>query len=196
MKKARRTKKKGNYFRRYLLIAVFLFVSAAAASYLYFKPKLAFEVPFIENIESQHAETRSGDEEEKSLRLYKSRTDVPNDNDDLRRGALLVTAEDIIKKSLEPLNVKLLDLYMDKNGTIYADFSSELIKNFNGDASEEYRLIADLYEKIKINIPDFRSLKILIDGKEADSFGGHIDISKPIGEKIEGVIQRKTYRYF
>ena len=86
---------------------------------------------------------------------------------------------------MQPYNVRLLDLYMDKNGDVYVDLSDELRKNFNGDASEEYQIIAGLYKNIKTNIPDFKSLKILVGGKEAESFGGHIDISNPIGETIE-----------
>ena len=74
---------------------------------------------------------------------------------------------------------------MDKNSDIYVDFSDELRKNFNGDASEERQIIAGLYKSIKANVPDFESLRILINGKEAESFGGHIDISVPIGDAIE-----------
>ncbi len=196
MKRARRTRKTKSYFWHYLLVVVLVFITSTTASYLYFKPKLAFKVPFIENIESQRLGTKSNEVEEDSLRLYKSRREGLFDNDKLRRGTLLVTTEDVIRKYMEPRGVKLLDLYMDKYGTIYADFSSELRKNFNGDAFDEYQIIADLYKRIRINAPNFNSLKILIDGKEVESFGGHIDISKPIGEKIEGVIQRKTYRYF
>jgi hypothetical protein len=31
-------------------------------------------------------------------------------------------------------------------------------------------------------------MKILIEGREVDSLGGHIDISIPIGEEIAGII--------
>ncbi len=190
MRKTRRTKKTKKYFRYYLFTCLLVYITVAVSSYFYLKPKLAFKVPFIENIESQQTEAKQDKEEVNPLRLYRSRLNNISANKDL------INAEDAIKKYLKPLKIKLLDLYMDKKGTIYADFSGELRKNFKGDASEEYRIIADLYRKIKITVPAFRSLKILIDGKEAESFGGHIDISKPIGEKIEGVIQRKTYRYF
>lgn len=196
MKRARRTRKTKSYFWHYLLVTALVFITSTTASYLYFKPRLAFKVPFIENIESQQLGTKSNEGEENFLRLYKSRREGLFDNDELRRGTLLVTAEDIIREYMEPRGVKLLDLYMDKYGTIYADFSSELRKNFNGDAFDEYQIIADLYKRMRINAPNFNSLKILINGKEVESFGGHIDISKPIGEKIEGVIQRETNRYF
>ncbi len=196
MKKARRTKKIKSYFWYYLLAAVLIFSTSITVSYLYWKPKLAFEAPFIENIESQRLDTKPDEREENSLRLYESRHEDSSFNDELRRSALLVTAEDVIRKYMEPRSVKLLDLYMDKNGIIYADFSSDLRKNFDGDAFDEYQIIADLYKRLRMNVPYFRALKILMDGKEAESFGGHIDISKPIGEKIEGITRRETNRYF
>ncbi|MEF9437441.1 MAG: hypothetical protein L0922_01325 [Candidatus Mariimomonas ferrooxydans] len=196
MKKAQRTKKTKSYFWYYLLAAVLIFSTSITASYLYLKPKLAFKAPFIENIESQRLDTKTDEGEENSLRLYESKRKDSSFNDELRRSALLVTAEDVIRKYMEPRSVKLLDLYMDKTGTIYADFSSELRKNFNGDAFDEYQIIADLYKRLRLNVPYFRALKILIDGKEAESLGGHIDISKPIGEKIEDITKRETNRYF
>lgn len=197
MKKARRTKKTKTYFWRYLLIAILVFITGAIPSYFYFKPRLAFKAPFIENIESQRLRAKSNKGEKDSIRLYKSPLEgLSENNDKLRKDVLLVTAEDVIKKYMEPYGAKLLDLYMDKEGTIYADFSGELRKEFNGDAFDEYQIIAGLYKSVKINVPTLNSLKMLIDGKEVDSFGGHIDISNPIGEKIEYVIQRKTNRYF
>ncbi|GBE04784.1 hypothetical protein BMS3Abin10_00400 [bacterium BMS3Abin10] len=196
MKKKRRIKKPRIRFRHYLLAAVILFTAATLLSYLYFKPMMETEVPFIKEIESQRLKAKTDENNDGPGRLYASREEGLSGDDRFGRGRLLVRAEDIIKAYMEPHNVKLLDLYMDKNGIIYADLSSELRKNFNGDASEEYQLILDLYDRMKKSIPGFSSLKILIDGKEVESFGGHIDISKPIGEEIRGVIVRKTYRHF
>jgi hypothetical protein len=73
---------------------------------------------------------------------------------------------------------------MDKDGIIYIDFGDELKKNFRGDALEELNIIGGLYKGIKSAVPGFNALKILIEGRETESFGGHIDISRPIGEEI------------
>lgn len=186
MKKARRIKKTKTYFWHYLLIMILVFTTGAIAGYFYFKPRLTFKSPFIENIETQRLRAKSYENEKDSLELYKSpTTELLENNNELRKDILLATVEDVIKKYMQPYNTKLLDLYMDKNGAIYADFSNELIKKFNGDVSDEYQIIAGLYKNIKATAPDFNSLKILVDGKDVESFGGHIDISKPIGEAIE-----------
>ncbi len=195
MKKRRRlTKKRRSHFWLYLVTATF--IASTTASYLYFKPMFALETPFIEDIETQNAEKQIDEQGESSLRLYDSGQDDLFDNDVNRRANLLVTAEDIIRRYMGTYSVRLLDLYMDGEGTIYADFGSELRKNFGGDAFDEYQIIARLYKSIEKNVQGFSALKILIEGKEVESFGGHIDISRPIGEDRKGGIQRKTNRYF
>lgn len=196
MKKTHRIKKNSRRLR-YLFAVLLIFVISAAASYFYFKPRLAFKSSFIENIESQLPGAKPPAGEKDSQRLYNSQADsAAADNRQSVPDSTLVTAENTIKKYLEPYGTELLDLYMDKDGTVYADFSNELKKKFTGDAYDEYRIIADLYKNIRINVPGFNALKILIDGKEASSIGGHIDISRPIGKEIEDVEQRKTDRDF
>ncbi len=196
MKKKHRIKKTKMYFWYYLLAAVLLFAVSMIASYIYFKPVLETDVPFMDSIESQIPASKTDGEGDSSDRLYSSEGSSLTDGDGIRRGQLLVTAEDVIRKHMESYSVKLLDLYMDAEGIIYADFSSDLMKNFHGDASEEHQLISGLYDRLSISIPGFSALKILINGKEADSFGGHIDISRPVGREIRDVIYRKTNRYF
>ncbi len=186
MKKTQRIKKTRTNPWRFLFIMILVYAFGATASFFYFKPKLAFHSPFIEDIESQLLISKSQKDEAVSLRLYKSPgSDLPDSNNKSQKESLLITAEDIIKRYMYSYGVKVLDLYMDKKGTIYADFSDELRRKVSGDAFEEYQIIAGLYKRIKANIPEFKSLKILIDGKETEGFGGHIDISEPIGAAIE-----------
>lgn len=196
MKRTRRTKKRKSYFWYYVSAGFLLFLISVVASYLYFKPMLAFESPFIEDIQTQSFQGNSDRQEKESLRLYTSKKRAFSNRERSQRDTYLFIAEDVIKKSIEPYRAKLRDLYMDREGTIYADFSGELKNNFHGDASEEYTIISELYKKLKANVPSFKALKFLIEGKEIESFGGHIVVSRPIGEKIEDVRQDKTDRYF
>jgi hypothetical protein len=195
MKKKRRIKKKKGSRRYYIFTGILLFLVSASVSYLYFKPMLAFESPFIESIESRIPEAVKTDSDTGHERLYTS-AQGGSGSDRFDRGGNLATAEDIIKRYMEKRNVKLLDLYMDRKGTIYADFSDELSKNFHGDALEEYTIIADLYRRLRVNVPGFKMIKILIGGKEAETIGGHLVITKPIGEGIENVRREKSIRYF
>lgn len=105
-----------------------------------------------------------------------------------RKDRMLVLAEDTIKKMVEENDVKLLDLYLDRNGVIYMDFSDELKKNYDMDIAQELTFLAALFNGIRSSVPGLTAMKILIEGREVDSLGGHIDISIPIGEEIAGII--------
>ncbi|MBL7032385.1 MAG: GerMN domain-containing protein [Nitrospira sp.] len=188
MKRSKPNKRKRKKMSRWLFMffLIITFTGAMGMSYFYFKGKFAFESSYIADIglvqDEDSSEGRDGD----PSRLYESKKSSPviRSGTVFRKDALLFVAEDIIKKNMEPYKVRLLDLYMDREGIVYIDFGGELKNNFMGDATEELRMIAGLYNGIRFKVPGFTALKILINGKETESFGGHIDISRPIGEEI------------
>jgi len=73
-----------------------------------------------------------------------------------------------------PQNVKLLGLYRDQKQILYVDLSDELRRNFQGDALAEYLLLKGVYESLIANIQDLQDVKILVEGKEIETLGGHI----------------------
>lgn len=185
-KQGRKQRGKKNGIWLYLSVLVISFAVSTGASYFFLKEKFAFESSFIADIEARYAKKDIEKYDENDLRLYryKERSSEVRGGAALRKDELLVVAEDMIRQHMKPYGVGLLDLYMDKEGVMYIDFGDELKKNFRSDAEEELQIIAGLYKGMKSVVPGFTSLKILIQGKEAESFGGHIDISKPIGEEI------------
>jgi spore germination protein GerM len=72
-----------------------------------------------------------------------------------------------------PQNVKLLGLYKDEAQILYIDLSDEARRNFQGDAMAEYLLLKAIYESLVSNVLDFQDCKILIEGKEIETLGGH-----------------------
>jgi hypothetical protein len=122
-----------------------------------------------------------------SGRLYEGGRQEPDLQDGtlIRQDAQLAAAEDTIRKYIEPYKVRLLDLYMDNEGVIYIDLGEEIKRNFSGGAIDELKLITGLYKGVKAAVPGCTALKLLIQGSEAESFGGHIDISGPIGDELE-----------
>jgi len=188
-KKSRKTQKRSNPWA-YMLVLAVAFTVSTVVSYFYFHKIFTFESSFMEDIEARRAGTDKNSLKKASSRLYETRNEDLSVKGDviLRKDELLVEAENIIRQHFEPYKVRLLDLYMDKQGIIYIDIGSELKRSFKGDAFEELTVIAGLYKKIKSTIPDFTAMMILIEGRETDSFGGHIDISRPIGEQIAEVI--------
>lgn len=168
-----------------MFFLIIVYAGAMSMSYFFFKGRFAVESSYMADMGIVQKGPSSKDMKGNS-RLYESKKSGPviRSGTVFRKDAMLFVAEDIIKKNMEPYGVRLLDLYMDRDGIVYIDFGSELKNNFKGDATEELSIIARLYKGIKFKVPGFTALKILINGEEAESFGGHIDISRPIGEKI------------
>jgi hypothetical protein len=63
---------------------------------------------------------------------------------------------------------------------LYIDLSDEVRRNFQGDALSEYLLLNGLYESLVSNISDFQDVKILVEGRELETLGGHIYLKYPL----------------
>jgi hypothetical protein len=192
MKKTGRTKKKRRFMgtMTYLLVLLTCYALSTVGGYLYFKDYFAFESTFMADIEARKSEeSKSGaGKQDERLYSYDQLKGSPGGGSADAMDAILVTAEDLIRREISRYRTRLLDLYLDRRGVIYIDLGNEISKNFHGDASEELGLITGIYSELKSSIPGLTAVKILIEGKEVESFGGHIDISRPIrGRFVEGV---------
>jgi hypothetical protein len=81
-------------------------------------------------------------------------------------------------------DVKLLGVYRDKRSIIYIDVSDEFRKNFSGDIKQEYAILKSLYQTIIVNIPGTEDVRLLVDGKEVESLGGHFNALYPLGDTV------------
>lgn len=87
-------------------------------------------------------------------------------------------AEEVIKEYLQELqgdigNTRLLGVYRDKNNIIYIDLSDDIRRYFSNDAKFEYNLLKSLLKTVLINVADSQDVKLLIEGKEIETIGGH-----------------------
>jgi hypothetical protein len=85
-----------------------------------------------------------------------------------------------------PQQVKILGIYRDRNQVLYIDLSDELRRNFQGDALDEYLLLRGLYESLVSNVQDFQDLKVLVEGKEIETLGGHLSLKYPLKSVVTG----------
>jgi hypothetical protein len=93
-----------------------------------------------------------------------------------------------VKDSYVPDEVEVLGLYFGNDNILYIDLSERFSRGFQGDALAEFLLIRGLYESVLSNVYGVSRLKVLIEGKEVESIGGHISIAKPLGEVMSQVI--------
>ena len=73
------------------------------------------------------------------------------------------------------------EVFLDEKGCAYVDFSRAISEKHLGGTSGELATIASIVNTLAANFPEeIRKVRILIDGKEARTIAGHIDISRPI----------------
>ena len=101
--------------------------------------------------------------------------------DPVERGKQLLTAliagpPDPGKRTLPP-GTSLLEFYLLPEGVAVADFSSALSTEMPSGIQSEQLAVESIDETLAANIPNLRKLKILIDGQEAKTLAGHIDLT-------------------
>ena len=83
-----------------------------------------------------------------------------------------------------PRDVRLLGLYKDADRILYVDLSDEFRRNFQGDALTEFLILRGLYESLVSNIQDVQDVKVLIEGTERETLGGHLYLLYPLKNMV------------
>jgi hypothetical protein len=81
-------------------------------------------------------------------------------------------------------NTVVRGVYEDRNKVLYVDLSDEFRRNFSGDARYEYYLLKSLYQTLVTNISEISDVKLLVEGREIESAGGHMLILVPLRESV------------
>lgn len=181
------------WFLRAVVFAI-LFISGITAGYLFFMR--GFLVQFERNrTEISPAE---GDFTYLSVyypfegRLQMEQRRVPRAVSRVK--AAEVTVKEFLKgpagitESYVPENTRLLGIYPGEDGILYIDFSDEFRRNFQGDVLAEFLLLRGLYESLLSNVYGIDAVKVLVEGKEVESIGGHISLLKTLGDVVSQTV--------
>ena len=102
--------------------------------------------------------------------------------DDRVRQVLLALAEGPPPGLGRPLaassNVRAVFLTLE--GTAYVDFSNDLLHGINPGIETECLSVYSIVNSITTNIPSVKRVKILIQGQEVETLGGHVDLTEAI----------------
>lgn len=79
-----------------------------------------------------------------------------------------------------PTETKLLALYVDENGVGYVDFDKAVKDNHPGGSLTELLSIYSVVNSLCLNLAEIQAVKILIEGQDAQTLAGHIDIRYPL----------------
>ena len=87
-----------------------------------------------------------------------------------------------------PNGTFLYEVYVDDQLTAYLDFSRHLKDGHIGGTTAETLTVGAILRTVEANFPDeIRKVQVLIEGLEADTLAGHINISKPLALSLEAV---------
>jgi hypothetical protein len=88
---------------------------------------------------------------------------------------------------LEPVlrDIKLRELYLDGSGTAYVDLTLGPRKDVRASAWEEQLAIYALVNTLLQNFEDIKQVVLLLDGGEAQTLAGHMDLSRTFTKRMD-----------
>ena len=83
-----------------------------------------------------------------------------------------------------PKRTALLGFYIDNFKTAYVDFSMEARREHQGGVLSELLSVYSIVNSLILNIDEIEAVKILLSGREAETFNGHVDLRNPLKADI------------
>jgi hypothetical protein len=87
--------------------------------------------------------------------------------------------------SAVPAGTALRSLFIGQRGEAFVDFGGEIRAKHPGGALEELFTIYAIVNSLTVNLPAVTRVQILIDGKEADTLAGHVDLRHPLQKNLK-----------
>jgi spore germination protein GerM len=79
-----------------------------------------------------------------------------------------------------PPETALRGVYLGEGGSAYVDFTGPLRANHPGGSLNELLTVYAIVSSVTANLPAVTAVQILIDGREADTLAGHVDLRRPL----------------
>ena len=82
--------------------------------------------------------------------------------------------------SVIPEGTVLRAFYIPDRGDAFVDLSAEVSARHPGGSLTELLTVYAIVNAVTANLPTLRRVQILIDGREADTLAGHVDLRRPL----------------
>ena len=89
--------------------------------------------------------------------------------------------------SAVPSGTTLKAIFVSEKGEAFVDLSSEITANHPGGALEELFTVYTIVNALTVNLPAITHVQILVNGKEADTLAGHVDLRQPLIKNLTWV---------
>jgi spore germination protein GerM len=96
--------------------------------------------------------------------------------------------------SLIPAGTTLRAFYITDRGDAFVDFSPEISRNHPGGSTNELLTVYAIVNVVTANLSSVERVQILIDGKQADTLAGHVDLRRPFERDTSLVKESKGTR--
>jgi spore germination protein GerM len=77
-------------------------------------------------------------------------------------------------------NTRVLEVFVTARGIAYVDLSKEIVEKPSSGMEAEMFAVFSLVNSITMNFPAIKRVQILVDGRVAETLGGHVDLSHPL----------------
>jgi len=181
--------------KKYLWVIIFilLFAAGLAGGFFYFSKKFPSQASPLKEPEEKGL---SLIDDLLTVRVYYPVEDrlQMEERKVQRKIAQMAVAEAVIGEFLKgpadarvtviPKDTKILGLYKGEDGILYIDLSDEFRRNFSSDAVAEFLLLKGLFESLISNVQDIIDVKVLVEGREMESLGGHLYLIYPLKDAV------------
>ena len=84
-----------------------------------------------------------------------------------------------------PAGTTLRALFIGQRGEAFVDLGGEVRTKHPGGSLDELFTIYAIVDSLTVNLPAITRVQILIDGKEADTLAGHVDLRHPLLKNLK-----------
>jgi Sporulation and spore germination len=82
--------------------------------------------------------------------------------------------------SVIPSGTMLRAFYVTERGDAFVDLSGDIVRGHPGGSLNELLSVYAIVNAVSANLPAARRVQILVDGQEADTIAGHVDLRRPL----------------
>lgn len=90
-----------------------------------------------------------------------------------------------------PAETTLRQVYVTSRGEAFVDLGPEVAIAHRGGSAAELLTVYALVNAVTANLPAIRRVQILIDGREAETLAGHVDLRRPL-QQNQTLVYRGT----
>ncbi len=102
-----------------------------------------------------------------------------------RELSLALLSDDRQGKGPVLANVKLRELFLDASGTAYVDLTIASKEGIHSSTWDELLSVYALVNTLTQNVEEIKGVRFLVDGKEAQTLAGHIDLSRTFTKRMD-----------